>query len=99
MYAVILRPHSASSNCPLRSLNRLDFLVPRIAEQRWLSLNPLSQELLVPHFWSTFSFYTLYSSFRQSFACLCLSIPIVFYARWQPFWTVQPIRSATQMLK
>ena len=46
LVVVILRPHLASSNRPLRSL--IDLLVPRIAEQLWLSLDPLPQ--LVPLF-------------------------------------------------
>src|SRR6218665_1413142 len=48
MVDVILRPHSASSNHPLCSLNRPDLLKFHVAELLWPSLDPLPQ--LVPLF-------------------------------------------------
>src|SRR6218665_1767372 len=65
-------PHSAFSNRPLHSLNRLDLLVPR----KSLSLDPLPQ--LVPLFGMHFLLLYTLLSFSQSFICLCLSQNLFF---------------------
>ena len=80
---VILRPHSASSNRPLRSLNRHD----HVAEQSrsFASIGPSLCNALSPSVLSTFLLDSLSSSFA--------SLTIYFsrgLAHWQPFRTVHP---------
>ena len=83
---VILRPLSASSNRPLRSLNRLDLLVSRsrtaLAQSRsFASIGPALWNALSPSVHSTFLSHSLSSSFaslKTYFFSWCL-------AHWQRF--------------
>src|SRR6218665_407973 len=75
---VILRPHLASSNRPLRSFNRLDLIVPRsitaLAQSRSFTSN-------VPTLWIALS-----PSVRSTFLTVSLSSSIAFLKTYLFSW-------------
>src|SRR6218665_1967145 len=72
---VIIRPHSASSNRPLSSSNRLDLLVPR---SRTALAQPRSFASIGPALWTELSPSVRSTFFRQSLVFLCVSQNLFF---------------------